>query len=571
MCRRRRLSANTHGVRYGKRPPVPPAELCVGVIHQNVFYFEGRQRRRIYQDVELHALILTLILTLLLSPGRGLLDPSYSDQYPTHRHRRNIPFLLSAHLNHSANRVGIVLGHHLEQIASETSAAKELQQDFASGVQPLALARCRNPGEGEGHRGKSAAGAMYGLRSINNMYSEHAGQRSDFIIVGHPEFQQGKVRSTTRTFPAWDMRPLPSKPGNNLAKSRSIPALVRQLSDPGPVGNLKERALRKSGSRLEVLPVSPRESVASSFRAFEQAVVSMGKHEEAAKFCREQRMRTAASFACAKGHSATCRNFATLHREVNDIRERLEDPSARERIMASDAWKYYAQHLEQAKQLEARLRRQRKNMEPNVQALHDSATAKSKCFKARYPAFEDRSVLPWVFQQVDRIGRIGELRLLKLLVESAMHRWMHASLVWHAWQGRREVVVACRILQDSSFFQELEGRVPDDADVLRLLAQTDRLVLPNQILHFWYGVGVFEWEAVTGRIVAQLLASYAAEQLEVEEASDAPSDQILMQVIEPSRAGSDALCHRAAVAERSGRLGWRASTGLRATASFVRL
>ena len=79
---------------------------------------------------------------------------------------------------------------------------------------------------------KSAAG-MYGLRSINNMYSEHAGQRwglsvqrldrgmnqpkttaephavayagwkpfpsiavgSDFIIVGHPEFQQGKAQT----------------------------------------------------------------------------------------------------------------------------------------------------------------------------------------------------------------------------------------------------------------------------------------------------------------------------------------------------------------------------------------
>ena len=74
---------------------------------------------------------------------------------------------------------------------------------------------------------------MYGLRSINNMYSEHAGQRwglsvqrldrgmnqpkttaephavayagwkpfpsiavgSDFIIVGHPEFQQGKAQT----------------------------------------------------------------------------------------------------------------------------------------------------------------------------------------------------------------------------------------------------------------------------------------------------------------------------------------------------------------------------------------
>lgn len=78
--------------------------LCsMGVIHQNVFYFEGRQRRRIYQDLELHASVLTLILTLLLTP-RGLLDPNYCDPYPSHKHRRNIPFLLSKHLNHSANR-----------------------------------------------------------------------------------------------------------------------------------------------------------------------------------------------------------------------------------------------------------------------------------------------------------------------------------------------------------------------------------------------------------------------------------------------------------------------------------
>ncbi|CAE7190057.1 unnamed protein product, partial [Symbiodinium pilosum] len=29
---------------------------------------------------------------------------------------------------------------------------------------------------------------------------------------------------------------------------------------------------------------------------------------------------------------------------------------------------------------------------------------------------------------VDQIGRIGELRLLKLLVESAMHRWMYTNM-----------------------------------------------------------------------------------------------------------------------------------------------
>ncbi|CAK9117139.1 unnamed protein product [Durusdinium trenchii] len=87
-----------------QRTEAPVNDLCsTGVIHQNVFYFEGRQRRRIYQDLELHASVLTLILTLLLTP-RGRLDPNHCDPYPSHKHRRNIPFLLSKHLNHSANR-----------------------------------------------------------------------------------------------------------------------------------------------------------------------------------------------------------------------------------------------------------------------------------------------------------------------------------------------------------------------------------------------------------------------------------------------------------------------------------
>merc|ERR1719261_840214 len=75
-----------------------------GVVNQNMFYFEGRQRRRIYEDPELHSLMLTLILTLLLTPKRGLLDARYTDQYPQASHKRNVPFLMSFHLNHSANK-----------------------------------------------------------------------------------------------------------------------------------------------------------------------------------------------------------------------------------------------------------------------------------------------------------------------------------------------------------------------------------------------------------------------------------------------------------------------------------
>ncbi|CAE8621288.1 unnamed protein product, partial [Polarella glacialis] len=58
---------------------------CAGIVHQNVFYFEGRQQRRIYEDVELHSLILTLILSLLMTPKHGLLDSRYCDQYPIMR------------------------------------------------------------------------------------------------------------------------------------------------------------------------------------------------------------------------------------------------------------------------------------------------------------------------------------------------------------------------------------------------------------------------------------------------------------------------------------------------------
>lgn len=91
---------------HGAAPPLLEANdlSCAGIVHQNIFYFEGRQRRRIYEDVELHALMLTLILALLLTPKRQLLDSRYCDQYPLQRNQRNIPFLLSVHLNHSANK-----------------------------------------------------------------------------------------------------------------------------------------------------------------------------------------------------------------------------------------------------------------------------------------------------------------------------------------------------------------------------------------------------------------------------------------------------------------------------------
>eukprot|EP00441_Pelagodinium_beii_P035193 CAMPEP_0197630458 /NCGR_PEP_ID=MMETSP1338-20131121/7937_1 /TAXON_ID=43686 ORGANISM="Pelagodinium beii, Strain RCC1491" /NCGR_SAMPLE_ID=MMETSP1338 /ASSEMBLY_ACC=CAM_ASM_000754 /LENGTH=215 /DNA_ID=CAMNT_0043201677 /DNA_START=97 /DNA_END=744 /DNA_ORIENTATION=- len=208
------------------------------------------------------------------------------------------------------------------------------------------------------------------------MYSEHAGQRSDFIIVGHPEFQMGKVPAARSSFPQWDTRTQPTKPGKHLARARSTSALVNQLSDPGPIGDLKMRALEKSRSKMQVLaPSSPRGQLGNNFDAFEEELMRMAKHEEAAPK-REQKLRTAAGCAQAKGSSATCRQFGGLHKDVMDIREKLKanPKQTREALLQTGAWKYYATHLEQAKQMEDQLRHDRARMEDKVRKIAETPT-----------------------------------------------------------------------------------------------------------------------------------------------------------------------------------------------------
>lgn len=88
------------------------------LVRENVFYFAARARRHIYDDIDLHSLMLTLILALLATPRKGLLDSRYCDQYPSQTMKRNIPFLLSVHLNHNANRPVLpALSQQVERIS----------------------------------------------------------------------------------------------------------------------------------------------------------------------------------------------------------------------------------------------------------------------------------------------------------------------------------------------------------------------------------------------------------------------------------------------------------------------
>lgn len=61
---------------------------------EEAFYMKERSMRPIYQDEDLHVMMLALIVCLLLTPERGTLDDLYCSQYPLDNGKQNVLFLL---------------------------------------------------------------------------------------------------------------------------------------------------------------------------------------------------------------------------------------------------------------------------------------------------------------------------------------------------------------------------------------------------------------------------------------------------------------------------------------------
>jgi hypothetical protein len=82
-----------------KNVEVPIEELLT----ENLFYYSERKLRNIYEDDELHVQVLTLMISLLLTPTRGTLDDHYTSQYPVDDGKPNILYIMHFHLNHPSN------------------------------------------------------------------------------------------------------------------------------------------------------------------------------------------------------------------------------------------------------------------------------------------------------------------------------------------------------------------------------------------------------------------------------------------------------------------------------------
>jgi hypothetical protein len=71
---------------------------------QSETYKNDRILRGIYHDDELHALIIFLIFSLILTPQRGTLDDLYCSRHPVHDGKPPVLHFLHFHLNHPANQ-----------------------------------------------------------------------------------------------------------------------------------------------------------------------------------------------------------------------------------------------------------------------------------------------------------------------------------------------------------------------------------------------------------------------------------------------------------------------------------
>jgi hypothetical protein len=202
---------------------------------------------------------------------------------------------------------------------------------------------------------------MEALRLIKNPFE--GGSRSDFVIVGHPEYHCGRAgidhlggegREVLRKF---DRTSVPMKPIRSAVVDRfkaqggTQRALIKRLSTVAHASP-KERALSKgSGGAEGSLKV-----FASDVRMDFDRFLSLVRSPEVLRSCASSRI-TAGS-ANHLGSSGACRHHERLQGELADLAERLRrDPTGSERdLLMNDSWRYYAVILEQARRRSLPLR-----------------------------------------------------------------------------------------------------------------------------------------------------------------------------------------------------------------------
>ena len=74
------------------------------ILSDEMIYFYERKLRKLYDDDEMHSLIISLMMVLLITPNSGVLETLYCSQYPVTEGMFNYLHILHFHLNHASNK-----------------------------------------------------------------------------------------------------------------------------------------------------------------------------------------------------------------------------------------------------------------------------------------------------------------------------------------------------------------------------------------------------------------------------------------------------------------------------------
>eukprot|EP00930_Biecheleria_cincta_P064588 TRINITY_DN50191_c0_g1_i1.p1 TRINITY_DN50191_c0_g1~~TRINITY_DN50191_c0_g1_i1.p1 ORF type:complete len:220 (-),score=40.97 TRINITY_DN50191_c0_g1_i1:6-665(-) len=197
---------------------------------------------------------------------------------------------------------------------------------------------------------------MYSLRNINNLYE--GGTRSDFIVVGHPEFCQGQAGSDRGYGPGWDTTPVPTYPKEGPAVARLKKAgseqLLRRLTlELGSKPDCHARAMANKR-----VPAPSEKLLRYDFDAFLDALRNLAGDAD----CSDQRRRSVndalpqlssdgrltTGFLNSVAQAGVSSHTRQMHAGLYRLAERLKsEPKVLEHeLLMSGSWRQWAAELE---------------------------------------------------------------------------------------------------------------------------------------------------------------------------------------------------------------------------------
>eukprot|EP00928_Gymnodinium_smaydae_P092074 TRINITY_DN75865_c0_g1_i1.p1 TRINITY_DN75865_c0_g1~~TRINITY_DN75865_c0_g1_i1.p1 ORF type:complete len:221 (-),score=55.06 TRINITY_DN75865_c0_g1_i1:57-719(-) len=210
---------------------------------------------------------------------------------------------------------------------------------------------------------------MYSLRRINNNYE--GGTRSDYVVVGHPEYNLGKVRLGQPEGPYILSKFAP--PEKKVLDEKLNPkeeAIVNRLRTVAPRPGHKERA---QNAQHGVSVKGQLDALSGDLRIdFDKFLAKL--RSEALPMCVSDRVTAGAGNHL--GSSGTSRFYEGFREELADLAARLRsDPENTERdLLISGSWKYYASRLERARRQELVLKREQKKQKKESGGLARSSS-----------------------------------------------------------------------------------------------------------------------------------------------------------------------------------------------------